>query len=262
MMRTIASISWGKDSLAMLIELILRGIKLDEAVFYDTGMEFGAIYQMRDRALPLLRSEGIQYTELKPEYDFRYNMFERPVNGRNGFHLGYSWCGGRCRWGTTDKLRALDRYAEEHNAQMFVAIAADETKRLEKERKPYKQFPLADFGISEAECLQTCYEWEFDWRQGEIRLYDILDRVSCWCCNNKNLKELKNIYRFLPDYWELLKGLQARTDRPMKGPGKSVFELEKRFEDEIRRECGNEQLSFYTCVPTLSSIGSAEYKSL
>lgn len=40
MSRCIASVSWGKDSLAMLILLIERGWPLDEVVFYDTGMEF------------------------------------------------------------------------------------------------------------------------------------------------------------------------------------------------------------------------------
>ena len=39
----IASVSWGKDSLAMLLMLIERGYALDEVVYYDTGMEFQAI---------------------------------------------------------------------------------------------------------------------------------------------------------------------------------------------------------------------------
>lgn len=236
-MNTILSISWGKDSLAMLLMMIDGGIKIDEAVFYDTGMEFDAIYKMRDRALPLLKAHGIKYTELKPDYDFIWKMFDKPVNGsKNGFHFGYSWCGGRCRWGTTDKLKALDQYAEERGAEMFVGIAADEQKRLERERKPYKRFYLAEAGKTEVDCLKYCYEHGFYWEENGVRLYEILDRVSCWCCANKNLKELKNIYQFLPEYWERLKGLQARTDRPMKGPGKSVFELERRFEQELEAE--------------------------
>lgn len=45
MKRCIASVSRGKDSLAMLHGLIERGMPLDEVVFYDTGMEFDAIYR-------------------------------------------------------------------------------------------------------------------------------------------------------------------------------------------------------------------------
>ena len=41
--RYIASVSFGKDSLAMLLRLIEENKPLDEVVLYDTGMEFEAI---------------------------------------------------------------------------------------------------------------------------------------------------------------------------------------------------------------------------
>lgn len=52
-MKYIASCSFGKDSLAMVLMLIERGLPLDEVVFYDTGMEFQAIYDLRDDMLPI-----------------------------------------------------------------------------------------------------------------------------------------------------------------------------------------------------------------
>ena len=234
-MKHLASVSFGADSLAMLLMLIEKNYPLDGVVFYDTGMEFQAVYDTRDRILPILAERGIDYVELNPEYDFMWKMFDKPVNGtKNGFHLGYSWCGGRCRWGTTDKLKYLDRYAEAQSAFMYIGIAADETARLIRDRKRYKLLPLSEWGISEDDCLGICYENGFYWEEEGVRLYDILDRVSCWCCANKNLKELKNIYMYLPKYWARLKDLQSRTDRPMKGTGKSIFDLEKRFEMEIK----------------------------
>lgn len=234
-MKHIASVSFGKDSLYMLLQLIETGAPLDEVAFYDTGMEFQAIYDTRDAVLPLLAKHSIAYKELTPPPDsaFLYKMFDKPVEGRtNGFHYGYSWCGGRCRWGTTDKLRVLDKYAEDNNAIVYIGIAADEPERLIKERKEYKRFPLAENGIDEKTALQGCYAAGFEWLENGRRLYDILDRVSCWCCTNKNLRELRNIRLYLPEYWEKLKDLQRRTDRPMKGEGKSVFELDARFEME------------------------------
>lgn len=96
-MKHIASVSFGKDSLAMLLILIERKEPLDEVVFYDTGMEFEAIYKVRDKILPLLKENGITYTEIKPEKPFLWKMFDKPVNGRKGLHYGYSWCGGPCR---------------------------------------------------------------------------------------------------------------------------------------------------------------------
>ena len=45
MTKYIASVSFGKDSLAMLLKVVETGMyPLDEVVFVDTGMEFQAIY--------------------------------------------------------------------------------------------------------------------------------------------------------------------------------------------------------------------------
>ena len=75
-MKYIASVSFGKDSLAMLLLLIEKQYQLDEVIFYDTGMEFQAIYAIRDRARELLKEKNIRYTELKPKEPFLYKMLE------------------------------------------------------------------------------------------------------------------------------------------------------------------------------------------
>ena len=66
-MKYIASVSFGKDSLAMLLRLIEENKPLDEVVFYDTGMEFKCIYNIRDKVVPMLLENNIKYTELKPK---------------------------------------------------------------------------------------------------------------------------------------------------------------------------------------------------
>ena len=168
----IASVSFGKDSLAMLLLLIEKRLPLDEVIFYDTGMEFQAIYN------------------------------------------------------------TLDTYVKKYESKIqYIGIALDEPKRLDRLPEG-KTAPLAEWNMTESDALAYCYERGYFWEENGIRLYDILDRVSCWCCANKNLKELRNIRIHLPEYWERLKCLQERTDRPMKGPGKSVFELEERFRKE------------------------------
>ena len=233
-MKYIASVSFGKDSLAMLLLLIAKKYPLDEVVFFDTGKEFEAIYDIRDKILPLLEREGITYTELRPKISFDYKMFEKPVckRGTKTVHkYGYSWCGGPCRWGTTEKLQALERYCKGH--WEYVGIAYDEPKRLEKKRNGNKLFPLADWKLTERVCRKYCYSKGFYWEENGVRLYSILKRVSCWCCRNKNLDELKNIYIHLPGYWEKLKKMQNRLSEPMKGEGKSVFDLEERFKIEL-----------------------------
>lgn len=228
-MKYIASVSFGKDSLAMLLKLIEEKMPLDEVVFYDTGMEFQAIYNIRNKILPILQENNIKYTELTPEQPFEYTMFEKQVKKRDGaISKGYSWCGGRCRWGTTEKLKAIEKYCKGHYE--YVGIAIDEPKRLEKERKGNKLFPLVKLNMTEKDCLEYCYKKGFNWLEDGVELYSILDRVSCWCCSNKNLKELRNYYRYLPRYWNELKRLQLKTDRPMKYNKYTVFDLEDKFE--------------------------------
>lgn len=252
----IASVSFGKDSLAMLLKLLELHYPLNEVVFYDTGMEFQAIYNIRDRVKQLLQEQNIKYTELKPQCEFCYKMFEKPVKAKDGTtHYGYSWCGGRCRWGTTEKLQLLDKYCK--GAIQYVGIAGDEPKRLDgifeiikDENKKFvldemgcaklgkqisnlnKRYPLAEMRMTEKDCLEYCREQGFEWLENGIDLYDILDRVSCWCCANKNLKELKNYYKHLPSYWERLKKLQSKTARPFKYNKYTIFELEERFKKE------------------------------
>lgn len=230
-MKYIASVSFGKDSLAMLLLLIDKNYPLDEVVFYDTGMEFQTIYNIRDKILPILNQKNIKYVELKPDKDFEYTMFEKPVLKRNGEKSkGYSWCGGRCRWGTTEKLKKIEKYCKGHYE--YVGIAYDEPQRLAKERKGNKLFPLADWKMTEKECLEYCYEKGFNWLEDEIELYSILDRVSCWCCANKNLKELKKYYKHLPEYWNRLKKFQSKTNRPFKYNKYTIEDLEKKFKED------------------------------
>lgn len=152
----IASCSFGKDSLAMILLLIELGYPLDEVIFYNTGMEFEAIYRNRDKLIPILQAHGIKFTELSPEVSFLYKMLEKPVKGRtNPDHYGYGWCGGTCRWGTTDKQEIISNYLKAYNEDYveYIGIAYDEPNRIKN-----KLYPLYDHKMTEADCLRYCRE--------------------------------------------------------------------------------------------------------
>ena len=61
-MKYIASVSFGKDSLAMLLRLLEENYPLDYVVFYDTGMEFQAIYNNEAKVVKLLEEYGVYRT--------------------------------------------------------------------------------------------------------------------------------------------------------------------------------------------------------
>lgn len=268
MVKYIANDSGGKDSRAMVHKLIELGFLLDEVVNFNNGMDFNAITNALKTDKKLLDEHNIKFTELKPECDFCYKMFDKPVNvGKPNEHKGYSWCGGKCRWGTTDKNKIIDKYCED--AIQYVGIAGDEWQRLigifEFDMEEYqdkkgkikkrpvldkngciqnfkqisnfnKRYPLVEWHMSEKDCLQYCYDKGLNWLEDGVELYSILDRVSCWCCANKNLKELKNYYLYLPKYWEKLKQLQSKTCRPFKYNKYSVYDLEERFKREVKHD--------------------------
>ena len=56
----IASVSFGKDSLAMLLMLIEKKYPIDYVVFYNTGMEFDSIYHIRDIVKKQLKELNIE----------------------------------------------------------------------------------------------------------------------------------------------------------------------------------------------------------
>lgn len=215
----------------MLILIIKNKLPLDEVVFYDTGMEFKAIYNIRDKVKLWLNEIGIKYTELKPTMDFKDKMYNYPHHSIKGdLKQGYGWCGGLCRWGTTEKLRAIDKYCKE--AHQYIGIALDEPNRLERLKDTNKSSPLAELGYTEKMALKLCYNEGFNWNEDGIDLYSILDRVSCWCCRNKNLKELANYRKYLPNYFNRLIELENKIGEPMKKP----IYLKDRFKNkEIKK---------------------------
>lgn len=241
----IASVSFGKDSLAMLL-LILDDLDrgghrypLDEVIFFDWGMEFQAIYANRDKIKSMLADRDIKFTELHYDSSFMYNFCEREVHKKDGsIQHGYSWCGGRTRWGTDRKNATIKKYYKtlpDKDIIEYVGIAADETSRIQRALDKGQVLPLVDMDITEADALSLCYQRGFNWEENGVELYNIMDRVSCWCCKNNNLRELKNMFLYLPDYWERLKSLQEKTSFPYKDykNTKTVLELEERFRKEL-----------------------------
>lgn len=223
----VASVSFGKDSLAMLLLILEKKLPLDEVVFFDTGMEFEAIYSIEEKVVALLKEHNIKYTRLTPDKPFTYYMFEKPVKGRTKEdHNGYSWCGNTCRWGTSLKTKAMKPYKD---CKMYVGIAADEPDRIIRAKAKGQLLPLVDYNMTEQDCLDYCKSKGFSYLEGEVDLYSLLDRCSCWCCANKNLKELRNIFERLPKYWSRLKELQSKTDIPFYQKRKTIEDLEKKF---------------------------------
>lgn len=226
-MKHIVSFSGGKDSTAMLLLMIEKGILIDEIIFLDTGVEFPEMYKHIEKVERYIERK---ITKLKAENSYEYMMFEHEKKkGKNKGQKGYSWADFRNRWCTQYlKKQVMNRYLKEKYKNIEIieyhGIAADETKRLIKNKEKNIKYPLAEWGVIEKEALEYCYKKGFNWDG----LYEKFDRVSCWCCPLKNLKELKVIYKEYPKYWEKLKEWDSKTYRKFRADY-SILDLEKKF---------------------------------
>lgn len=211
------SLSGGKDSTAMLLMMIERGMPIDLVLSADTGMEFPEMYAHLAKVDDYLYQErGLHITTLRHPKGFEYLMFDVPqqqpsaierriANGQTP--TGYGWPGIHVRW-CTGQLKMhliskeVNRLKGEVGAIHYVGIAADEAARCKGE-----QYPLVEWGVTEAEALQYCYDHGFDWNG----LYEIYHRCSCWCCPFQRIGELRKLRSHHPELWARLLDMDRRA---------------------------------------------------
>lgn len=255
----VASFSGGKDSTAMVLHMIARGDHLDEVICCDTTMEFPAMYRHIEKVKAVIEAAGVKFTTLKADNDFEYLMLHHiPKRKKDSLHdrPGYSWPGPLSRWCTRAlKVQVINRHLsqlrKQYNVIQYIGIAVDEQYRLERKENqtPNKKFPLIQWGWTEREALYYCYTRGYDWEG----LYEIFDRVSCWCCPLKSLKELKNLRKYFPELWSRLRELDAQTWRDFRKGG-SVRDIERRFDlEDALTEAGHsiKNRAFFTDLKRL-----------
>ena len=232
MEKHIVSFSGGKDSTAMLLMMIEKGHQIDEIIFLDTGVEFPEMYHHIKKVEEYI---GRDITVLRADNSYEYMMFDYiKTKGKTKTQKGYSWADFRNRWCTQYlKKSVIKKYLKKYKNFEIIeyhGIAVDEVKRLEKNKDKNVKYPLADWGMTEKDALKYCYSKGFNWGG----LYTKFDRVSCWCCPLKSLKELRVLYKNFPELWEKLKKWDSKTYRKFRSDY-SVQELENKFKREEKQ---------------------------
>ena len=232
-MKHIVSLSGGKDSTAMLLMMLEKNMPIDEIIFCDTGMEFPAMYTHLDK---VEQYTGRKITRLKSERSFEYYMFERKkTHGKNIDRSGLQWPMPILRWCTGRlKTKPYKKYIKEkykgEETITYIGIAYDELERRKK-AKSFHVHPLFDWQITEKQALQYCYDRGFNWNG----LYEMFNRVSCWCCPLQSLKELYQLYTHFPEFWQKLKDMDRQANNNFRSDY-TVEQLEKRFKTRKRYE--------------------------
>ena len=233
-MKHIVNLSGGKDSTAMLLMMLEKQMPIDYIVFADTGKDFPQMLthlSILEDYIHISYPNAPKITYLKAYKTFDYLMFEHEkIRGKFKGKKGYGWASFRNRWCTSKlKIDIMEKFYKSLNCKIirYIGIASDEPKRI-KIREGYK-YPLADWGITEKQALQYCYDKGFNWGG----LYQHFDRVSCWCCPLQPLKALRSLYKNYPILWAELKEMDKKSCSKFRSDY-TVEQLEDKFKREVQ----------------------------
>jgi len=244
--------SGGKDSTALLLMALEKGIKISRAVNVDTGKEFPQMYKHIEKVKRYIAP--IKIMTLKMDYDFWFGEHIMQRGDREG-EKGYGWPHPRMRWCTGLKIEAM-RYMiynnkknyfpqkrskapilNMNNITEFHGIAYDEKHRLVSLNPNMEKWtlqvraPLVEWKITEKEALEYCFSKGFDFGG----LYDKMKRVSCFCCPLQKMNSLRIIYNDYPEQWEAIKEMDKKSHRQFRY-NYSVDDLAKKFLNENNRK--------------------------
>lgn len=233
----VVSFSGGKDSTAMLLRMIEEGMPIDIILYCDTGLEFP---EMEEHIRKVEQYIGREITTVRAEHDFMYWATEYQmtiqttkvpghhpgelVNGKGWPTRQARWCNQKFKRDVSNRF--LSKWRKAYDVILYAGIAADEPERIAD-----LNYPLVEWGMSEADCLKYCYDRGFFWGG----LYEIWDRVSCWCCPLQSLDSLRKLWIHRPYMWQRLKEMDLDilfTLQPNFKFDVSLIDIEKRFKLE------------------------------
>jgi len=220
----IISFSGGKDSTAMLLMMLEKGMQVDRIICVDTTKEFPQMYEHIKKVQEMILPLKIEIIKI----DFDYWLGERiKARGINMAIAGYGWPGVFSRWCTALKRNAKLKLKNKDDID-FQGIAFDEIHRTEKNKTgEIFKYPLVEWKITEKQALEYCYSKGLDWGG----LYEKMHRVSCWCCPLSRIDSLRTLYNDFPELWQELIEMDKKSFRRFRSDY-SVYDLSERFANE------------------------------
>jgi 3'-phosphoadenosine 5'-phosphosulfate sulfotransferase (PAPS reductase)/FAD synthetase len=227
-MKHIISFSGGKDSTAMLLMMIEKGMPIDRIICVDTTKEFPAMYRHIQRVQEYIKPLEIKIVKIDFDYWFGEHIKTR---GKHLGKKGYGWADFKNRWCTALKRDVIKKITNQYKDIIeYQGIALDEKNRIDKNGIRNIKYPLVNWRITEKMALEFCYSKGFDWEG----LYEKFNRVSCWCCPLQRLGELRTLYNDFPELWQELKEMDKKSFRKFRAE-RTVDDLERKFEEENKQ---------------------------
>ena len=228
-MRTLASCSFGKDSVAAVLLAKKHGEPLDEAVYCEVMFDktiSGEVPEHRDfiytKGIPALERMGVKVTILRSEKTYVDLFTGRVTRGpKKGMVRSFPVC-GKCYVQRDCKLKPILRYQKTlpPDTVQYIGYAKDEQERLL--RLGGRQVSLLEkYNCTEQDAKELC-------RQAGLLspIYEFTNRGGCWFCPNAKRKELRHLYDHHPELWNRMLELQA-----IPGKVSEKFDRKRRFSD-------------------------------
>jgi len=217
----VVSFSGGKDSTALLLRLLEEKRNIDAVVYFNCGsFEWP---QMEEHIYEVEKRTGVEIIKIGPHKDFLELATE--LQPRNKEING--WPTPMMRWCTMMKINLIKQAMRPFRPyHQYIGFSSDENDRVlkasisgnnvKRDHFMTNEFPLVDWGMTEKDCLQYCFDRGYRWSG----LYDHFSRVSCWCCPLQNQTDLTKLCKYYPDMWRKLKTWNEKMPKPYKNdPG-------------------------------------------
>jgi len=225
----IVSFSGGKDSTAMLLMMLEKGLPVDRVICVDTTKEFPQMYEHINAVQKLC---PVEIEVVKIDFDYWFGDHVK-TKGKNKGKKGYGFPDFRNRWCTALKRDAVKRVQKTITGDciQFHGIAFDEKDRCKNNAGRNIRYPLVEWQVTEKQALEYCYAKGLNWGG----LYEKFHRVSCWCCPLSRIGELRVLYNDFPELWAELEEMDKKSFRKFRSDY-SVKDLSEKFAMEFKKE--------------------------
>ena len=233
-MKYVASLSFGKDSMAMLIKIKELGLPLDEVIYVDIMFDDDTSGETPEMASFITKAEKILKEKFNVEVThlrgvtFKEQFYKVKQRGKHiGDNYGFpytigAWCNDRL------KMQPIKEYMRKQTDEIiqYVGIAYDEPERYERLNHETHIAPLYDLKITEKEAMEICKKYDL-----LSPIYKTSFRGGCWFCPKQRLSQLKWLYKEHNDLWNILKDMEKDSFNTFR-PNTTLKDLEERFKND------------------------------
>jgi len=231
-MQYIASLSYGKDSIAMLEVIKEHDMPLDRIVHVEVmatptiSADLPPMVEFKGHADKVIKKRyGIEVERLKAVKSYE-ECFYRKYGERSKKHnkiWGFpivrgNWCNSQLKMSVLRKV--------ERNNITYIGIASDEPNRFHS-LSDIKRSPLVEHDIGEAWCREWCEKNNL-----LSPIYTTATRGGCWFCHNQNAQQLRLLRQNYPEYWALMMKWDSDSPVTFKPNGMTIHKFEELFQFE------------------------------